>query len=254
MSHMKDHSLIRLFAFPYGGAGASCYRTWHTELPSHIDLCPIQYPGRETRFGEPSLTRVEDLVSDFLAQDRNLDKAHFAFFGHSLGALVAFETVRELRLRSLPQPLMLLVSGYPAPHLDRSRPKVSHLELEPFFATLKREFDVSGDLLEEPQLAELVYRALRADFEAVEEYRFTQGEPIDSPILALGGRQDPEASQDQISAWRQHSVLPLRPRFFPGGHFFLHESKNSVLAVISAALEESRRNSSPHPTWIGIGC
>lgn len=247
MSHPKDLSCIRLFAFPYGGAGASCYRTWQSGLPPHIELCPVQYPGREARYNTPSLTRVEDLVRDFLAQDLTLHKGPFAFFGHSLGALVAFETVRELRLRDLPQPLILFTSGYPAPHLDRSRPKVSHLELEPFFTILRREFDVSGDVLEEPQLAELVYPALRADFEAVENYRYTRGEPLDSPILPLGGKQDPEASQDQISAWGQHSVLPLRSRFFSGGHFFLKESKDSVLAVVSAALGDQTTRGSERP-------
>ncbi|HTQ79001.1 MAG TPA: alpha/beta fold hydrolase [Thermoanaerobaculia bacterium] len=226
---------LPLFCFPFGGAGASSYRSWSQELPSWIDVRPMQIPGRENRFREPSYTHIEPLVAE-MVEKLAPERPPYAFFGHSLGGLVAYELTRELRRRGRPAPVLLIISGYGAPHLPRDhRPPVSHLGPEAFWEAMKADYDVTPEVMAEPMLRDLVYPILRADLEVVETYPYKEEPPLSVPLLAMGGETDPEARPDEIAAWKEHSRLPVEVRIFPGGHFFLQGCRREVLETIAAA-------------------
>ena len=118
---------FRLFCFPYAGGGASIFRTWPERLPPDIEVCAIQLPGREDRFGEPTfenLSSVIDVLADVLCPYTDFP---FAFFGHSLGALISFELTRRLRRQKTPCPMQLFVSGHRAPQIPDPDPPIHQL-------------------------------------------------------------------------------------------------------------------------------
>jgi surfactin synthase thioesterase subunit len=227
---------LRLFCFPYGGAGASGYRAWARGLPQDVEIVPVNFPGRESRFRETPYTRMEPLLAE-LTKTLDLTSSPFAFFGHSLGALVAFALARELRRLGRRAPSLLAVSGYPAPQLHRDRPHVAHLPHDQFVATLREHFDVTDELLDNPVLAEMALPVLRADLAIVETFTYRDEPPLDLPLAAFGGIGDPEASEEQIRGWQAQSTRPVRERMFPGGHFFVNSEREAVVAELAAALQ-----------------
>lgn len=226
---------LRLFCFPYGGAGASGYRAWARFLPSSVEIVPVNFPGRETRFRETPHTEIGPLLEELLTT-LDFTSGPFAFFGHSLGALVAFALTRELRGRRKPMPRLLVVSGYPAPQLHRDRPHVGKLPHDKFVATLREHFDVTDELLDNPILAEMALPVLRADLSVVESYAYRDEPPLDFPLVAFGGIGDPEASEEQIRGWQAQSTRPVPVRMFPGGHFFINSDREAVLDELASAL------------------
>jgi medium-chain acyl-[acyl-carrier-protein] hydrolase len=227
---------LRLFCFPYGGAGASGYRAWARGLPQDVEIVPVNFPGRESRFRETPYTRMEPLLAELLTT-LDVTSGPFAFFGHSLGALVAFALARELRRLGKRAPSLLAVSGYPAPQLHRDRPHVAHLSHGEFVATLREHFDVTPDLLDDPVLAEMALPVLRADLAIVETYTYRDEPPLDLPLAAFGGVGDPEASEEQIRGWQAQSTRPVRVRMFPGGHFFVNAEREAVMGELAAVLK-----------------
>jgi len=226
---------LRLFCFPYGGAGASGYRAWARSLPQDVEVVPVNFPGRESRFREALHTRMEPLLAELVAT-LDFTSAPFAFFGHSLGALVAFALARELRRLGKRAPSLLVVSGYPAPQLHRDRPHVAHLPHGEFVATLRQHFDVTEELLDNPVLAEMALPVLRADLAIVETYVYNDEPPLDLPLAAFGGIGDPEASEEQIRGWQAQSTRPAHVRMFPGGHFFVNSEKEAVVGELAVVL------------------
>jgi surfactin synthase thioesterase subunit len=234
---------LRLYCFPYGGAGAAAFRGWSRALPDWIEVVPVQVPGREARYHEAPLSHVEPLVADLM---RTFHPAGpFALFGHSLGALIAFELARELRRRGRPQPAALLVSGLPAPHLPRVRPRISHLPDTELVAALRGQFDLTEELMEHPELIEMALPVLRADFAVVETYVYREEPPFEFPIHVFGGLSDPEASADELAGWARHSTRPVPMKTFPGGHFFLNTERERLLEAVTAALREALGSRAP---------
>ena len=227
-----------LFCFPYGGAGASLYRAWSPLLPTGIEVRPMQLPGRESRYREPLLASIDGLVKDLVGTFEPTPKGPFAFFGHSIGALIAFELTRELRHRNASGPALLVLSGYPAPHLTRDRLRLSHLPTEVLLQSLEAGAEISDELKAHPELLDLALPILRADLEAVETYEYAPEPPLDCPIVALSGSDDLGASAAQMEAWAVHTRRAFRLHLFQGGHFFLNTSRLDVIATIAKAIGE----------------
>ncbi|WP_438017929.1 thioesterase domain-containing protein [Sorangium sp. So ce315] len=233
-------SRLRLFCFPYAGGGASIYSAWWRELPAHTELCAIKLPGREARLGEPPFERLTALVQALAtALDGWLTKP-FAFYGHSMGALVSFELARELRRRGAPPPRHLFVAARRAPHLPSSAP-VHGLPDGEFLAWLRRIGGTPEEVLREPELLALFMPVLRADLAINEAEPFVPGAPLDCPISAFGGVDDERADPAGLEAWGQHTRGPFRIAMFPGGHFFLRTARAPLLRSISATLDGIER-------------
>jgi medium-chain acyl-[acyl-carrier-protein] hydrolase len=233
----KPDALVRLFCFPYAGAGASAYRAWQAALPPEIDVCAVQPPGRENRFREPAATSLPELVADAgRALPPLLDKP-FAFFGHSLGALVAFELARLLRRREGLLPIQLFVSACRAPQRPDPHPPLHGLPLGDFIREVGDRYDaIPAAVAENEELLQLVMPAVKADFEAFETYRYTEDAPLDCPIAALGGTHDHYATQEEIEDWRSQTRGAFRLRLHSGGHFFLQGAERAVLGDLTSEL------------------
>lgn len=229
---------LRLFCFPFGGGGASVFIPWLNRMPAGVEVCPVQPPGRENRFLEPPVTRLPQMVARLAeALAPCLDRP-FALFGHSLGALTAFELARQLRRQGLPPPEWLFASGHPAPHLPRRRPAISHLARPELTRALREHFDLDPALLDSEDLMDLIFPALRADYEIVETYAYRDEPPFACPITVFGGASDPETTRDELLAWRRHTTGPFRTQVLEGRHMFIQTSRDALLAEVVRDLAE----------------
>lgn len=227
---------VRLFCLPYAGSGASTYRAWARELPPGIEIAAIQFPGRETRLLETPLDRMTPLVSALAdALTERLDMP-YVLFGHSMGALVAFELVRELRRRREGGPALLVVSAHRAPDLPSSSPALHDLPDDELLEEMARIQGTAGGLLLDPDVRACMLPLLRADFAVCETYVHEPDAPLDCPIFAVGGAQDPYVTRRELEGWREHTRAEFALRLVSGGHFYLHTARSSLLQHLSGEL------------------
>ena len=228
---------LRLFCFPYAGGGASIFRLWAKELPSEIEVCPVQLPGRERRLRESPFSQVAPLLQALVqVLPPYLDRP-FAFFGYSMGALISFELVRQLRRQNLPLPSHLIVSGRRAPQIPCSEPFTHELSDAAFIEDLRLKGGTPEAVLQSTELMNLFMPLMRADLGLNETYTYTNEPPLDCPISVLGSSEDPEVNREQLEAWREQTTSSFSLEMFPGNHFFLiSEGRSLLLQAISDQL------------------
>jgi medium-chain acyl-[acyl-carrier-protein] hydrolase len=227
---------LRLFAFPYAGAGASVFSSWSRFLPADVELCGVQMPGREGRLGEPPITCWDDAIPRLAEGLMPAMDRPFAFFGHSLGAALAFELARHLRRDRLPGPVHLFVSGRKAPHLRREEPPTYNLPRAQFLHELTR-WGTPDSVLNNPELLDVFLPLLRADFGLSEMHVCRPEAPLATPISAYGGEHDEHVLPAQVDGWREHTSAGFRRVLFPGGHFFLNEHRADLLSEFGRELQ-----------------
>ncbi len=224
----------RLVCFAHAGGSASFFRDWVNALPADIDLLAIQYPGREDRFSEPCLTDMQRLADGAAHALQGYADRPLALFGHSLGAVVAYEVAARLEQRAIAVD-HLFVSAHPAPHRQRG----GHLHRGPDAALLddvRRLSEQPNPLLDDPALCELFLPGLRSDYRVVETYTCAQPRPLNSRITVFCPEQDPEIELDEADAWQATSHQPLHLQRWHGGHFYLIEQRQALIDAIAATL------------------
>ena len=235
---VNPRARLRMFCFPYAGGGASAYRGWAAALPSNIEVCPVQLPGRESRLREPPFTSPAPLIQAIAdALDSYLGMP-FVFFGHSMGGMIGFELTRELRRRGKPLPLHLFVAGRRAPDVPPREEPLHDLPEPEFIEELRKLKGTPEEVLQHAELMKLLSPVLRADFAVNETYVFTEEEPLEQGISAFGGLGDEEVLRDDLERWRQHTRGRFRLRMLPGDHFFLHSHKDLVTEAVARDLSE----------------
>jgi medium-chain acyl-[acyl-carrier-protein] hydrolase len=214
---------MRLFCFHYAGGAASAFRNWGSLLPKDVELHLLQMPGRENRLGEPLVTRVKTVVEALADVMQGYVDKPFAFFGHSMGALIAFELCRELRRRGQRMPEHLFVSSFISPNVPMPKEAI-HLYTEDELVQKMREMNgTASAIFDNPELLQIVLPTMRADVELCETYQFYQEPPLDLPITAFGGLQDDMVNIHQLRAWGKLTASNFTLKMYPGGHFYLKE-------------------------------
>lgn len=234
----RPEARLRLFCFPYAGGGASVYRTWFTELPSAVEVVGVQPPGRESRFREEPFRHLEPMAEAAAgALEAHLHRP-FAFFGHSMGAILAFEVTRALRRRSGKLPVHLFVSGRPAPTVESDDPPIHELPRERFLEELRGYAGTPEEVLRNQELMDLLEPLLRADFSVSETYEYHPGgDLLPVAVTALGGTEDRDVPPEDLEPWRRETTGIFHAHVLEGGHFFLHEHRGEVLRIVSRELE-----------------
>ncbi|RQW85219.1 MULTISPECIES: thioesterase domain-containing protein [Micromonospora] len=230
----RPEAPVRLFCLPYAGAGASAFRRWASEFGESVDVTPVQLPGRENRITEDPRFSVAE-VADAIAS--RADRP-YAIYGHSMGGRLGFDVVRELRRTGRPLPLRLYVGGARAPHVRTPGPfdGLSQASDDELLRRLGEGGGLPAELLDHPELVELLLPLLRADFGRVDDYRHVPGEPLPVPIVAFAGRTDRAVTRDQNAAWAEHTAAGFTLHELDGGHFFLHDRLPELAALIRADL------------------
>jgi surfactin synthase thioesterase subunit/glycosyltransferase involved in cell wall biosynthesis len=218
---------LRLFCFPHAGGGAAAFRAWAERLPRSVAVMPMRTPRRKN---------MAELVAALCDSIQTYVHEPFAFFGHSMGAAVAFELARLLRRRNLPGPRLLVASGARAPQFRRGHvPPPEPGEAE-FVDALRRLQGTPREVLDNPNLMQLILPALREDAAIYRNYIYAEEPPLDCPIRAYGGSDDPNVSPAHLEAWALETTAAFAVRLFPGGHFYLQTHRAEFLAALALDL------------------
>lgn len=224
---------LRLFCFHYAGGSAQVFHRWPGYLPPSVEMGAIQLPGRGHRLGEPHIRRLASL-SRIITQELlpYLDKP-FVFFGHSLGALLCFETARNLRRENLRQPAHMFVSATEAPHRRSLEESLSSLPKSELVKKLREFNGTPVEVLQNDELLDLMLPTLRSDFELCETYEYRPESPLECSMTIYGGLEDREVEAEQLAAWSEMTVGACKIRMFPGGHFYLNSSRAIFLQTFA---------------------
>lgn len=234
---LDPNARLRLFCFPYAGSGAAGFYPWSKDLPPEIQVCPVQLPGRENRLTVTPFTRLVPLVQELAQALLPYMDVPYAFFGHSMGSLIAFELTRELRRWDQGGPLHLFISGCRAPQVpDPARPLHQLSESQFVKEFCDRYNSIPAVVLQSDELMKLFVPILKADMTIIETYVYTNEEPLVCPISAFGGLSDREASREELEAWRVLTRGTFSLRMLEGDHFFLQSNRVFILQVISGDL------------------
>lgn len=224
---------MRLYCLPHAGAGATAYREWPALLAPDVEAVALWLPGRETRHRDPLARSVAELVTD-LAPGLLAEDAPFALFGHSMGALVAYELTHALCAAGRP-PVHLFVSGQRAAHLRTPSEDIHLLADDELVEHVAELSGTPPEVLAYPGMLDYLLPILRADFAVCETYEYAPRPRLTVPVTALGGAGDRIIAGDGLDAWRELTTLAAVHRF-PGGHFYLHDHLADVIATVRAAL------------------
>lgn len=232
---------LRLFCFPYAGGNSSTFRDWSSGPLEGIETHAVELPGRQSRFRERPIGRMEDLVDLLICELGPEFDRPFAFFGHSMGALIAFELTLELRRSGRQQPCHLMVSGRAAPHLRRPVAGIHRLpdaEFQRELATFIRPV-ADGELAQE--LLTLMLPTFRADVTLCETYAPKVEPPLSIPITAFGGAWDGDVGRTELAAWRAHTRSAFSLWQFPGDHHFVETASKPLRVAVGKLLAPHRR-------------
>ncbi|MGN9786186.1 thioesterase II family protein [Nonomuraea sp. ZG12] len=240
-----------MFCLPYAGGGASAYTGLLRELTDLTDLpdltvTPLQLPGRENRIAEPPAFTVQE-IADEIAPATD---APYLLYGHSMGARLAFEVVRELRRRGLPGPRRLYVGGAHPPHRKVPLAASADLPDDAFIDQLVRRSGALPELKHVPELRELLLPVLRADFAWIKNHRYAPEPPLDCPIVAFTGLDDGEVGAEDMLGWARHTTAGFRLRTLRGGHLFVKDRPAELAALVAADL--TGRHTPPEPDEVHL--
>ncbi|WIY05765.1 alpha/beta fold hydrolase [Amycolatopsis mongoliensis] len=229
--HPATPGAPRLVCFPHAGGTASCFHPLSATLAPGVDVLAVQYPGRQDRHREPlvdDLFLLADRLADVLAAEA---AGPMAFFGHSMGATLAFEVARRLG----PGLLGLFVSGRRAPSEFRGGPVPERSDDE-LLADVRRIGGTDPRVLAHPELLPTVLPVLRNDFKAAATYYYRPGADVGCPVLALFGDSDPKVTEEEARRWAAHTSGCFELKSFPGGHFYLNDNLGEVGGLLGERL------------------
>lgn len=231
---------VQLVCFPHAGGSATYYHPLaHSPfLMAGAEVLAVQYPGRQDRRKEPLVDSIPELVDQVVAALGSFTGKPLVFFGHSMGATVAYEVARRLCTgQSGSEPRWLIVSGRRAPSSFRSG--TVHLRTDSEIVDeLLRIGGTDPAFLNDQELLGMIIPVVRNDYRAIEGYSWTPAPPLSCPITALAGDRDPLVPLDEAAAWEQHTRGPFEVKTFPGGHFYLDSHRRGVAKNISKVLEQ----------------
>jgi medium-chain acyl-[acyl-carrier-protein] hydrolase len=232
VEHLSPKRAFPLLCFPYAGGSGEMFRQWNRHFSREIDVCLVHLPGRGRRIAQAPFTNLKPLVETIADVVANQVPQPFAFYGHSMGALISFELARELRRRGATVPQHLFLSGRQAPTAPPLEGRIFDLPHDEFIAAVKKLNGTPHGVLDDPELRDLFLPLLRADFEIVDTYVHQSEEPLSWPITVYGGLRDNHVSVENLRDWQKQTVATCKTKMFPGDHFFIQDPASNFLNVL----------------------
>ncbi|HKX27098.1 MAG TPA: alpha/beta fold hydrolase [Blastocatellia bacterium] len=234
----QEPASLRLFCFPYAGGTALVFNRWKRLLPSSVQIMAAELPGRGLRLHEPPFISLPALIDELKNVIRPCLGLPFVFFGHSMGAIIAFELARTLRREYGVEPQALLVAGRRAPQIPKGESVTYNLPRDEFIKELIRLDGTPREIIEHVELMEIIIPLLRADFQLVQTYEYAAEALLQCPIVAYGGEEDREVPRDKILPWSELTTSRFALHMLPGDHFFLRSAQAQLLELIKRELSE----------------
>ncbi len=231
----RPDARLRLFCFPYAGGSATAYWEWPERILKEVEVTLVELPGRGRKIREALHTHMDSLIetlSDVIQP--YLDKP-FAFFGHSMGALLAFELSHKLREVNK-EPRKLFLSGREAPHVPDPRERFHLLPDAELMEKLKKLNGTPKEVLENKELMELMLPIIRADFAMCENYQYKPRPPFSFPITVFGGERDENVPVSGLQEWKKHTMGAFQLHILPGDHFFIHQARETLFYLLNEDL------------------
>ncbi len=232
----RAHSPVKLLCLPHVGGSAHAFTPWPLDPLGILKLCPVELAGRGRRFADVPHRCFRTLIPVLAGELRCYLDGPYALFGHSMGALIAFELCRYWRAQAAPLPLHLFVSGCRAPQLLIEREEPAHGATIDLLARLRRLNGTPAELLENPEFLEAMRPLLTADFQLFDSYRYTLEPPLAIPITAFGGENDPHVDKPGLDGWACHTTAAFESSLYAGDHFFLNGHRETLLRCMASAL------------------
>lgn len=226
---------VPLLCFPHAGGTAGFYFALAEEFSADVHVRAIQYPGRMERRREPLCKTIEELADRIFAVLDDLVNRPIALFGHSMGAIVAFEVARRLERETSTGPATVFVSGRRAPSTVRAE-QVHQYDDSTLLDEIRSLNGTDPRVLENEDILRMVLPTVRADYQAVETYRCEPDAQLACPIVALVGDDDPRATVEEVKDWASHTSGPFDMHVLPGGHFFLNGREREIAEIVSEHL------------------
>lgn len=228
---------LRLFCLSYAGGSAALFREWPQAIGQRIDICPLEMPGRGTRFSEPLSTSLFELAEQLSGCITRLDDLPFAFFGYSLGGLLAWEIACQRREQGLSLPRRLVVAASAAPQFPTPDRGLRNMDDAGLLRELSAYNGTPAMVLENDELLRLMLPVIRSDFALIENYvRDALRLPLPIPIDVLHGSSDPHVTTRQALGWKLETTAGYRCHAVEGDHFFIHTAAARVTAIVDACL------------------
>jgi surfactin synthase thioesterase subunit len=234
--------VVDLLCLPWAGASANVYLRWRTKFPRWIRVSPLELPGRGTRLAEPLMEDFEQLVDALCAVHAAAMHGRYAFFGHSMGALLAFAMAHAKQRHGGTLPCALIVSGSPAPARRDPRRTAARNDAA-LLADLRTKGGTPEEVFANEELLRMALDTLRADYNICDSFRAQPREPLSIPLHVLAGASD-DVTSEQLAAWRHASTGPFTQQTFEGGHFFVRSNEERVVTAMARALEPLRPSAS----------
>jgi medium-chain acyl-[acyl-carrier-protein] hydrolase len=229
----RPGAALRLLCFPHAGGAPTAFFPWNALLGQEIECLGVQYPGRGQRFREEPLTSISDLAHGIINRLTDVSDKPFAFYGHSLGGLVAFELARCLRRLGMPGPQHLFVGASRPPHLESPFGPIHMLPEGEFVEALQARYGgIPAAIYEDREVLRVFMAAMRADFTAYEHYRMVDEAPLQVPITAFAGAEDQVVTAASMREWAVHTDTGFELKVLPGGHFFPNSSIGTLIQTI----------------------
>lgn len=221
-----------LICVPFAGAGASFFYPWNELAADELALMTVQLPGREWRLAEEPYTDAQQAADALFLElaDELGGSGPVMLFGHSLGAVLAFELARRFCDHPGFDVARLMVSGSPGPWTRRTR-RATGLADEEFFERVSEFAEYSDETLRNPEVRELILPVLRADVEMHENYVPLRDDPLPAPILSIRGAGDQLVPAEQAAEWSDATSREFELLNLPGGHMYLMHSADEVLRI-----------------------
>ncbi|PIE47459.1 MAG: hypothetical protein CSA42_03400 [Gammaproteobacteria bacterium] len=244
----RPHARVRLFCIPHGGGGAQNFKDWAEALPDFIEVVALSFPGRGSRYAEPAIHSMRELVDEIVTAIKPLLDKPYAFFGHSVGALVAYEVVcrieqvKQKEGLTLKLPMRLMTSAHKVPadsHADTPMYQLSDADL---LAKIGELGLVPDEALQNKDLVDFILPPLRADFEISETYQWQKAKPLTVPITATMGDKDTLLTEQDMQGWKAYTSCNFTFKCYEGDHFYTVSKLPELLADISSELEQDLKN------------
>lgn len=235
----RHHPRLRLICFPYAGGNAAVFRSWTEHLPQDVELLAVELPGHQRRFCEPLIEEMDELLDRLVPVIAEIDDVPFAFFGHSMGGLVAFELARRLQAIGGKLPVQLFISASTPPG-QRFREEMLHtMPDSEFIDELRKLGGIPDEVLNFPDLMALVTPILRADVTLAETWESPLGRmPVQVPMVVFGGKEDGDSPEEKLAKWRPFTTGRFALNMLPGDHFFLQSERPRLLSELGSELSD----------------